>query len=313
MRELVHNMAREVRKVVIGQDEVVELVLAAVMVGGHVLIEGVPGTAKTTLANAIAKSMAVSFKRVQFTPDTSPTDITGGIGPGMLGMTFHKGPIFANMLLADEINRTPPHVQAALLEAMQEQQVTVASETHSLPDPFIVVATQNPIDQEGTWPLLEASLDRFLFKLNMDYPSETDERLILQLRHHGVAPATLLDVHTTVMGTDLLEARNIVDSTSVSPEVIAYSVSVIRRTREMPSVVLGASPRAAVHLLAAAKAKARIDDRDHVIADDITHMTLPVLRHRLILTPEVLAEGYTPDDVLWEVLASLPAPTGRGL
>jgi MoxR-like ATPase len=301
-------MANEIGKVVVGQDEAVVLLLAAATVGGHILIEGVPGVAKTLLANALARCMAVQFQRVQFTPDTSPTDITGGIGPGQLGMTFHKGPIFTNVLLADEINRTPPHVQAALLEAMQERQVTVASETHKLPDPFLVIATQNPIIQAGTWPLPEAQLDRFLFKIHMGYPSEEDERAILELAHRGVEPATLLSVNSVVIGTDLVEARAVVDATTVPPDVIAYITTIIRKTRELRSVSLGASPRAAVHLLAASKANARIDGRDVVDAADVAGMAVPVLRHRLTVRPEALGDGYTTDDVLWELLASLPLP-----
>ena len=301
-------MANEIGKVVVGQDEAVVLLLAAATVGGHILIEGVPGVAKTLLANALARCMAVQFQRVQFTPDTSPTDITGGIGPGQLGMTFHKGPIFTNVLLADEINRTPPHVQAALLEAMQERQVTVASETHKLRDPFLVIATQNPIIQAGTWPLPEAQLDRFLFKIHMGYPSEEDERAILELAHRGVEPATLLSVNSVVIGTDLVEARAVVDATTVPPDVIAYITTIIRKTRELRSVSLGASPRAAVHLLAASKANARIDGRDVVDAADVAGMAVPVLRHRLTVRPEALGDGYTTDDVLWELLASLPLP-----
>jgi MoxR-like ATPase len=301
-------MAGEIRKVVVGQDDAVELLLAAATVSGHILIEGVPGVAKTLLANALARTMAVRFQRVQFTPDTSPTDITGGIGPGQLGMTFHKGPIFTNVLLADEINRTPPHVQAALLEAMQERQVTVAGETHQLPDPFIVIATQNPIAQEGTWPLPEAQLDRFLFKIGMGYPEEADERHILELTHRGVEPATLIKVNSVIIGTDLVEARAFVDATPVDEHVIAYIVSIVRRTRELPAVSLGASPRAAVHLLAAAKARARIADRDSVSPDDVATMALPVLRHRLSLRPEALADGYSADDVLRELLSSVPVP-----
>jgi MoxR-like ATPase len=301
-------MTQEIRKVVVGQDDAVELLLAAATVGGHILIEGVPGVAKTLLANALARTMAVKFQRVQFTPDTSPSDITGGIGPGQLGMTFHKGPIFTNVLLADEINRTPPHVQAALLEAMQERQVTVASETHQLPDPFIVIATQNPIVQHGTWPLPEAQLDRFLFKIDMGYPPEDDERHILELAHRGVEPATLRNVNSIVIGTDLVEARAFVDAATVSPEVIAYVTSIVRRTRESPTVALGASPRAGVHLLAASKARACFAGRTHVEPTDVSLMAMPVLRHRLTLRPEAAADGYTPDDVLRELVATLPVP-----
>lgn len=308
LQDLSQRMAREIRKVVVGQDDAVELLLAAATVGGHILIEGVPGVAKTLLANALARTMAVKFQRVQFTPDTSPTDITGGIGPGQLGMTFHKGPIFTNVLLADEINRTPPHVQAALLEAMQERQVTVASETHQLPDPFIVIATQNPIVQQGTWPLPEAQLDRFLFKIEMGYPPEEDERHILELAHRGVEPATLTMVNSVVIGTDLVEARAFVDATTAPAEIIAYITSIIRGTRQASPVTLGASPRAGVHLLAASKAKGSFGGRNHVDPADVASMAIPVLRHRLTLRPEAAADGYTQDDVIRELLATLPVP-----
>ena len=298
-------MAAEIRKVVVGQDEVVELALAAAMVGGHILIEGVPGVAKTSLATALARSMAVRFKRVQFTPDMEPSEVTGGIGPGALGHTFHPGPVFTNVLLADEINRTPPHTQAALLEAMQERQVTVAGEIHPLPDPFLVLATQNPIDHEGTYPLPESQLDRFLFKVAMDYPSEREERAILDLPHRGVTPSSVLDVAAVVTGADLLEARAVVDSTKVTDEIVDLITHIVRRTRVAPGVILGASPRAAVHLLAASKAAAQMDDRTYVDPEDVRRMALPVLRHRLILHRDEIARGRDPDEVLTDVVSLL--------
>jgi MoxR-like ATPase len=282
MRDVVERMTKEVHKVVVGQDDALELALCAAAVGGHVLIEGVPGVAKTLLASALARTMALTFKRAQFTPDMEPSDLTGKMGPGQLGTVFHPGPIFTNILLADEVNRTPPHTQAALLEAMQEHQVTVAGETHVLPEPFLVIATQNPLNHVGTYPLPVSQLDRFLLRIQMDYPSEDEEVEILGLEHHGVMPATLMDVATSITGADLLEARRDVDSTHVSQGMVRFIARFVQETRSAPDLELGASPRAAVHLLAAAKAHARIEDRDHVTMDDVERVALPVLEHRLV-------------------------------
>jgi MoxR-like ATPase len=282
MRDVVDRMTKEVHKVVVGQDDAVELALCAAAVGGHILIEGVPGVAKTLLASALARTMALTFKRAQFTPDMEPSDLTGKLGPGQLGTVFHPGPVFTNILLADEVNRTPPHTQAALLEAMQEHQVTVAGETHILPEPFLVIATQNPLNHAGTYPLPVSQLDRFLLRIRMDYPSEEDEAEILALEHHGVMPATLMDVATSITGADLLEARRVVDGTGISPGMLRYIARLVQATRSASEVELGASPRAGVHLLAAAKARARIEDRNHVTVDDVERVAHPVLGHRLV-------------------------------
>ena len=308
MRELRDRVVAEVRKVVVGQDEVVDLVLAAVAVQGHVLLEGVPGVAKTLLANAVSRALGVSFRRVQFTPDMLPSDLTGTMTLRGGELAFSPGPVFTNVLLADEINRTPPKTQAALLEAMQEYQVTVDGTPHPLPDPFFVVATQNPIEYEGTYPLPEAQLDRFVLKVDVGYPDEEHELALLKLAHRGVAPATLQDV-TAVCGTsELLALRAEVDATAVADEIVAYVASLVRRTRELPSVSLGASPRAAVHLLAAAKASARLSGRAFVTPDDVAWMARPVLRHRLLLSPEAELERYRPDDAVQATLASVPVP-----
>ncbi len=223
-------------------------------------------------------------------------------------LVFRPGPVFTNVLLADEINRTPPKTQAALLEAMQERQVSIDGQPHALPDPFLVVATQNPIEYEGTYPLPEAQLDRFLVKIDIGYPNESDEVAILSLAHRGVAPAELDNVKAVVTGDELLATRANVDATTVAPEVASYIVAIIRRTRDLPSVTLGASPRAAVHLLAASKAAARLGGRDFVTPDDVTRMALPVLRHRLILSPEAELERYRADDAVRAALSSVPVP-----
>jgi MoxR-like ATPase len=216
--------------------------------------------------------------------------------------------VFTHVLLADEINRTPPKTQAALLESMQERQVSVEGEPRPLPDPFLVIATQNPIEYEGTYPLPEAQLDRFLFKADVGYPSEQDELGMLRLAHRGVTPATLDDVQPVASGEELRKARDAVDVTHVTDDVVRYIAALVRRTRELPSVALGASPRAAVHLLAAAKASARLSDRDFVTPDDVAWMARPVLRHRLMLRPEAELERYQPDDAVQAALAAVPVP-----
>jgi MoxR-like ATPase len=312
VRELRDRVVAEVAKVVVGQDHVVDVLLAATTVGGHVLLEGVPGVAKTLLANAFARALGVDFRRVQFTPDMLPSDLTGTMTlrntPGGADLVFRPGPVFTNLVLADEINRTPPKTQSALLEAMQERQVSVDGVPHPLPTPFLVVATQNPIEYEGTYPLPEAQLDRFLAKVDVGYPSASDETAMLRLTHRGIAPATLVDVRPVVSAEELRDAGNLVDAVTVSDQVIAYVAAVVRRTREVPSVALGASPRAAVHLLAAAKAAACMVDRAYVIPDDVQAVASAVLRHRLLIRPEAELERYTADDAIASTLAAVPVP-----
>ncbi|MGI8579893.1 MAG: AAA family ATPase [Solirubrobacteraceae bacterium] len=308
MRELADRVAQQVEKVVVGQRESVEAMLAAVALGGHVLLEGVPGVAKTLLANATAKALGAEFRRVQFTPDMLPSDLTGTMALREGELVFRPGPVFTNLLLADEVNRTPPKTQAALLEAMQEAQVSVEGRPQPLPDPFLVVATQNPVEYEGTYPLPEAQLDRFLIKLDVGYPSESDEVAMLGLGRRGLAPAGLAEVEAVATLDDLRAARELVDATSASEEVRAYVVALVRQTRQLPSVALGASPRAAVHLLGAGRAAARLAGRDFVTPDDIAGMAAPVLRHRLILTPEAELERYGPDEAVRTALGAVPVP-----
>ena len=302
------RVGAEVAKVVVGQEAVLDVVLAAMVVGGHVLLEGVPGVAKTLLANACARALGVEFRRLQFTPDMLPSDITGTMTLRGRELVFRPGPVFANVLLADEVNRTPPKTQAALLEAMQERQVSVEGQPRPLPEPFLVVATQNPIEYEGTYPLPEAQLDRFLAKVDVAYPSADDELSMLLLERRGVEPATLDDVVAVSEPSELIAARREADATAVSDEVSAYVSALVRRTRELPSVALGASPRAAVHLLAAARAAARLAGRAFVTPDDVVGMAAPVLRHRLLLRPEAELERVSPDDAVAAAVAAVPVP-----
>jgi MoxR-like ATPase len=260
------------------------------------------------MADATARALGIGFRRAQFTPDMLPSDLTGTmtLRGGELG--FRPGPVFTNLLLADEINRTPPKTQAALLEAMQEHQVSVEGVPHPLPDPFLVVATQNPIEYEGTYPLPEAQLDRFLVRVDVGYPSEEDERSLLRAARRGLSPAALDDVRPVATTEDLRAARAEADAVEVAAEVVAYVVSVVRSTRELPSVSLGASPRAAVHLLGAARASALLAGRDYVTPDDVARMAPAVLRHRLVLTPEAELEHFGADDAVAAALRAVPVP-----
>jgi len=313
MKQLRDRVINEVNKVVVGQNTVIDSCMIALSVGGHVLLEGAPGTAKTLVAQAYAKTLGLNFKRSQFTPDMLPSDVTGTttLKPGSSGtydLAFRPGPIFTNIFLADEINRTPPKTQAALLEAMQEQQVSADGTTHPLPEPFLVIATQNPIEYEGTYPLPEAQLDRFALKIDVGYPALDLEKEMLRLKHSGVSPSTLNDIVPVGTNDEITQMKQKVDATTVSEEVISYVTSIVRTTREMPALQLGASPRAAVALLACAKAVACLFERDYVTPDDVTFIAPSVLRHRLILSPEAELERVSTDNVISQVLNSVVVP-----
>jgi MoxR-like ATPase len=308
LRGLRDAVLEEVGKVVVGQEEIAEGILAALVVGGHVLLEGVPGVAKSLLAETVARTLAIDFARVQFTPDMLPSDITGTMMLRAGELSFREGPIFTNVLLADEINRTPPKTQAALLEAMQEGQVSVEGESHRLPEPFLVLATQNPIDYEGTYPLPEAQLDRFVAKLAVGYPDERQERAMLSLGRRGLRSTGLAEVRAVAGPDDLARARSEVDRVIVSEAVRDYVVALVRRTRELPSVSLGASPRAAVHLLALARAAAALAGRGFVIPEDVAGLAGVGLRHRIVMSPEAELEQYTSDDAVRTALGEVPVP-----
>jgi len=287
----------EIGKVVVGQDNVVDLLLVAALAQGHVLIEGPPGSAKTLLGRAMAHVLGAKFKRIQFTPDTTPDEIIGVNTTKMGEQVFLPGVVFTNVLLADEINRTPPRNQAALLEAMQERTVTVEGRAHQLPDPFLVIATQNPYEHEGIFPLPESQLDRFMFKIILDYADSESEIEMLKLPHTGVTPDMLGEIQSLLGVVGLDRARADLDLTQVPEEVARYIVSIVRRTRENPGLELGASSRAAIHLLSASKAQARLAGRDFITLEDVRYVAPFVLRHRLICLP-----GTTQDEALQAAL-----------
>jgi MoxR-like ATPase len=311
-RAALNRLRTEVAKVVVGQDSAVTGLVIALLCRGHVLLEGVPGVAKTLMVRALAAGLTLDHKRLQFTPDLMPGDVTGSLvyDARTTEFSFRQGPVFTNLLLADEINRTPPKTQASLLEAMEERQVSVDGEPRPLPDPFVVVATQNPVEYEGTYPLPEAQLDRFLLKLTVPLPSRDDEFRVLNAHHRGFDPRDLraAGVAAVAGAAELVAGRVAVRSVQAASEVLAYVVDLCRATRQSPSLSLGASPRGATALLATAKAWAWLTGRDYVTPDDVKALARPTLRHRVAVRPEAELEGVTADGVLDSVLASVPAP-----
>ncbi|MFJ7625827.1 AAA family ATPase [Streptomyces sp. NPDC097595] len=311
-RAALEVLRSEIAKAVVGQDPAVTGLVVALLCRGHVLLEGVPGVAKTLLVRALAASLELDTKRVQFTPDLMPSDVTGSLvyDARTTEFSFQPGPVFTNLLLADEINRTPPKTQSSLLEAMEERQVTVDGTPRPLPDPFLVAATQNPVEYEGTYPLPEAQLDRFLLKLTVPLPTRADEVAVLTRHADGFDPRNLkaAGIRPVVGPADLEAARAAVARTAVSPEIAGYVVDICRATRESPSVSLGVSPRGATALLSTARAWAWLTGRDYVTPDDVKALALPTLRHRIQLRPEAQMEGVTPDSVITVVLAQVPVP-----
>jgi MoxR-like ATPase len=311
-RESLAAVRTEVAKAVAGHDDVVDGLLVALLVRGHVLLEGVPGVAKTLTVKALARSLDLEFRRIQLAPDLMPSDITGNVvyTSGTGEFRFRRGPVFTNFLLADEINRTPPKTQAALLEAMEERQVTIEGESSPLPDPFLVVATQNPIEFEGTYPLPEAQLDRFLFKLAVGYPDRDDERSVLRMHDEGHDPHDLagLGVQPVAGAEELREGARQVQAIEVAGDVIEYVLDLAAETRRTPSLVLGVSPRAAAMLLVGVKAWAYLRGRAFVTPDDVKARVKPAWRHRIVLRPEVELEGGTADSVVEAVVDRVPVP-----
>ncbi|HLL66269.1 MAG TPA: MoxR family ATPase [Micromonosporaceae bacterium] len=306
------RLRAEVGKVILGQDAVVTGVVIALLCRGHVLLEGVPGVAKTLLIRTLAATLELDTKRVQFTPDLMPGDVTGSLifDARTAAFQFREGPVFTNLLLADEINRTPPKTQAALLEVMEERQVSVEGEARPLPEPFVVAATQNPIEYEGTYPLPEAQLDRFLLKLTVPLPNREDELRVLQAHHQGFDPRNLAaaGVRPVANAADLAAGRAAVQRVAVADAVLAYVVDLCRATRVSPSLELGASPRGATALLNSAKAWAWLTGREYLTPDDVKALARPALRHRVRVRPEAELEGVTADAVLDAVLATVPTP-----
>ncbi|MFC0549740.1 AAA family ATPase [Planotetraspora thailandica] len=309
-REALATLRAEVGKAVVGQDSVVTGLVIALLCRGHVLLEGVPGVAKTLMVRSLASALSLDFKRVQFTPDLMPGDVTGSLvfDAKSAEFEFREGPVFTNLLLADEINRTPPKTQAALLEAMEERQVSVDGTPRALPDPFIVAATQNPIEYEGTYQLPEAQLDRFLLKLTVPLPPRDQEIAVLERHALGFDPRDLSHIKPVASAADLEAGRTAVKQVHVSPEVLGYVVDLARATRQSPALQLGVSPRGATALLAAARAWGWLSGRTYVTPDDVKALARPALRHRVQLRPEAELEGATPDGVLDGILSSVSVP-----
>ncbi len=310
--EVRRALRTEIQKVVVGQDDIIDLMLVSVLSEGHVLIEGVPGTAKTLLAQAFAAGLALDFGRIQFTPDLMPGDV---IGTNLFNFQRNeflltKGPIFTQILLADEINRTPPKTQSALLQAMQERCVTIDNDTYDLGDGFLVIATQNPIELQGTYPLPEAQLDRFLFKIIVGYPSRDQERAIVRRHGHRTAMPRLADfeIQPVCALESLQQMRAEVAEIRLTDELVDYVVDIIRATREHPSLQVGASPRAANMLASAARAHAALQGRGYVIPDDIKLLVPPTLRHRVLLAPGAEIEGLTADRIIGQIIEQTKAP-----
>jgi MoxR-like ATPase len=304
------EIKKEIAKVIVGHNQMVDLLLIALLADGHVLIEGVPGVAKTLTAKLLAQTIDADFKRIQFTPDLMPSDI---IGTSVFDsrnnrFEFKKGPLFANIVLTDEINRSPAKTQSALFEAMEERQITVDGATHKLDEPFMVLATQNPIEHEGTYRLPEAQLDRFLFKINVDYPSQEDENTMLRNMHSSQGRPDLAVVQKVLNRASIMELKKTAGKIVVEDNLVKYIVQIVHATRKNPALFLGASPRASIAILNTAKACACLHNRDFVTPEDIKFVCFPVLRHRVLLTPEKEMEGIQTDTVIQQIIDKIEVP-----
>ncbi|MCZ2459073.1 MAG: MoxR family ATPase [Chitinophagales bacterium] len=310
LKEAVDSIDHEIRKVIVGQEEMMKLIIAALLADGHVLIEGVPGVAKTLTAKLIAKSMNIGFSRIQFTPDLMPSDVLGTpvFNPKEATFEFKKGPVFSNIVLVDEINRAPAKTQAALLEIMEERQASVDGKTYPMSAPFMVIATQNPVEQEGTYRLPEAQLDRFIFKIIVPYPTESEEAAILK-RFHQLGNEPVMDMVGPVLnGEQIISLRNQVKTLIIEEKLLLFIARLIQQTRNHKSIYLGASPRASLAIMNTSKAIAAMHGRDFVTPEDILEVAFPVLRHRIILAPDKEMEGVTEDEVIKEIIHSLDIP-----
>ncbi|HWC52257.1 MAG TPA: MoxR family ATPase [Chitinophagaceae bacterium] len=310
LNQAVHSIRTEIKKVIVGQDEMVKLIIAALLADGHVLIEGVPGVAKTLTAKLVAKSMNIGFSRIQFTPDLMPSDVLGTpvFNPKEVVFEFKKGPVFSNIVLVDEINRAPAKTQSALLEIMEERQASVDGKTYSMAAPFMVLATQNPVEQEGTYRLPEAQLDRFIFKIIVPYPTEAEETSILT-QFHNMGNAQVLDMVTPVLSADqIVSLRQQIRTLIIEEKLLQFIAKLIQQTRIHKSIYLGASPRASLAIMNASKAIAAMQGRDFVTPEDILEVVTPVLRHRIILAPDKEMEGITEDEVIKQIIQAMDIP-----
>jgi MoxR-like ATPase len=310
LNDAVINIRNEISKVIVGQDKMIDLLLIALLSDGHVLIEGVPGVAKTLTSKLLAKIIHTEFSRIQFTPDLMPSDVLGTsvFNPKQAEFEFKRGPIFSNIILIDEINRAPAKTQSALFEVMEERQVTIDGITHLMDFPFLVIATQNPIEQEGTYRLPEAQLDRFLFKIVMSYPSVNEEINILLNQQSIAANSLLNNVRKIISPAQITEYRNIIHQVIIDPKLVEFIAKIVNETRSNPSLYLGASPRASLAILRASKANAAIFGRDFVTPEDIVEIAVPVLRHRIILTPEKEMEGVSTDELIKDIVGKIEVP-----
>ena len=300
----------EIKKIIVGQDEMVKLIIAALLADGHVLIEGVPGVAKTLTAKLVAKSVNAGFSRVQFTPDLMPSDVLGTpvFNPKEASFEFKKGPVFSNIILVDEINRAPAKTQSALLEIMEERQATIDGKTYPMASPFMVLATQNPVEQEGTYRLPEAQLDRFLFQIVVPYPSETEEMNILT-QFHQMGNTSALDMINPALNAEQINAlRKQIKMQVMEEKLLQFVARIVHQTRNNKSIYLGASPRASISIMNASKAIAAMQGRDFVTPDDILTVAIPVLRHRIILSPDKEMEGISEDDVIRQIIQGMDVP-----
>jgi MoxR-like ATPase len=306
----VADIRNEISKVIVGQHEMVDMLMIGLLCDGHILIEGVPGVAKTLTAKLMAKIINAQFSRIQFTPDLMPSDVLGTsvFNPKEADFQFKRGPIFSNIILIDEINRAPAKTQAALFEVMEERQITIDGSTHIMDFPFLVLATQNPIEQEGTYRLPEAQLDRFLFKINVNYPTLEEEINILLNQQTLSQNALLQDVNKILSTSQIAEYRHIINQVLIDPKLVEFIAKIVNETRNNPSLFLGASPRASLAILKASKANAAIKGRDFVKPEDILEMAAPVMRHRIILTPEKEMEGTTPDELVKNIITNIEVP-----